>query len=127
MTPALLSACLLLGAADTDSAPSFEKQIAPLRALVQGVLEQHPEERSPHTLAAAPEQVDGEEVARQLDAAERELQAGGNGQGAPLPLLTLARLRERVADLADRAAWVRDESARKHLLRRSGDILKKLG
>ncbi len=97
------------------------EQIAPLRALVQGVLEQHPGGAADHPLARRAEQVDGDDLARQLDAAEQELQADGNG------LLALARLRERVADLADRAAWVRDDGARQHLLRRSGQILKRLG
>jgi hypothetical protein len=42
-------------------------------------------------------------------------------------LLALARLRERVADLADRTAWIVEEKARKHLLERSGKILERLG
>jgi MoxR-like ATPase len=96
------------------------EQIGPLRALVQGVLEEHPAAEAAHPLAAPAEQADGEEVARQLDAAERELQADGS-------LLALARLRERVADLADRAAWVRDEAARRHLQERSGRLLERLG
>jgi MoxR-like ATPase len=96
------------------------EQIAPLGALVQGVLEQHPDDGRPHPLARV-EPADGEEIARQLDAAEQELQADGRS------LLALARLRERVAALADRAAWVREEAARKHLLERSGRLLEKLG
>ena len=32
-----------------------------------------------------------------------------------------------MAELADRAAWVRDESARRHLLGRSGQLLERLG
>ncbi len=97
------------------------EQIAPLRALVQGVLGQHPGGEAAHPLSRRAEQVDGEDLARQLDAVEHELQADGRG------LLALARLRERVADLADRAAWVRDDGARQHLLQRSGQILKRLG
>jgi MoxR-like ATPase len=96
------------------------EQIAPLGALVQGVLEQHPDEGRSHPLARV-EPADGEEIARQLDAAEQELQADGRS------LLALARLRERVADLADRAGWVREAAARKHLLERSGRLLEKLG
>jgi MoxR-like ATPase len=99
------------------------EQIGPLRTLVNAVLEQNPAEGPAHPLAARAEHVDAEDVARQLDAAERELQ--GNGDGRPA-LLTLARLRERVAALADRAAWVADENGRQHLLQRSGQILKKL-
>jgi MoxR-like ATPase len=97
------------------------EQVAPLRALVQGMLEQHPDGEQAHPLAKRAEQVDGEDLARQLDAVERELQADGHG------LLALARLRERVAGLADRAAWVRDDDARQHLLQRSGQLLKRLG
>jgi len=97
------------------------EQVAPLRALVQGALEQHPGGEAAHPLSRRAEQVDGDDLARQLDAVEQELQADGRG------LLALARLRERVADLADRAAWVRDDGARQHLLQRSGQILKRLG
>jgi MoxR-like ATPase len=104
------------------------EQIGPLRGLVQGVLEQHPAGGAAHPLAAAPEKADGEEISRQLDAVERELGAGGNGEGkARLSLVALARLRERVAELADRAAWVQDEQARRHLVGRSGQILERLG
>jgi MoxR-like ATPase len=98
------------------------EQIAPLRALVRGLLEQQPASDQAHPLAAPPERVDGEELARQLDAAERELQADGRPT-----LLALARLRERVGDLADRAAWVGDERARRHLVERAGKLLERLG
>jgi MoxR-like ATPase len=97
------------------------EQIGPLGALVQGVLEQHPAREAAHPLAATPEHADAEELARQLDAVERELQADGRG------LAHLARLRERVGDLADRAAWVREEAARNHLLQRTSQVLSKIG
>jgi MoxR-like ATPase len=97
------------------------EQIGPLKSLVRGVLESHPADGPAHPRAAAPEQVDGEELAGQLDAAERELSADGQS------LKALARLRERVADLADRAAWVTDEEARKHLSEHAGRILQRLG
>jgi MoxR-like ATPase len=96
------------------------EQIAPLRTLIQGVLEQHPEEQAAHPLAVRRERVDAEDIARQLDDAERELTSDGHS------LLALTRLRERLADLADRAAWIVEEQARKHLLERSGDLLKRL-
>jgi MoxR-like ATPase len=96
------------------------EQIAPLRTLVQGVLEQHPGQGQAHPLARSDERVDAEDLARQADAVEREL------QGGKLSLLALTRLRERVADLTDRASWVIDEPARKHLLQRMGQILKRL-
>jgi MoxR-like ATPase len=97
------------------------EQIGPLRALVRGVLESHPADGPAHPRAAVPERVDGEEIAGQLDAAERELSADGRS------LTALARLRERVADLADRAAWVTDGGARKHLLDRAAKVLQRLG
>jgi MoxR-like ATPase len=96
------------------------EQIAPLRALVQGVLEQHPSAAA-HPRAAAVERVDGEELARQLDALEREADASGK------TLTALARLRVRVTDLTDRASWVVDEAGRNHLLKRGGQLLQRLG
>jgi MoxR-like ATPase len=87
------------------------------------VLQQHPAERA-HPLAALPGKADAEDIARQLDAVAAELPPPG---GKPLSLVAAARLRERVAELADRAAWVGDEEARKHLLGRSGQLLERLG
>jgi MoxR-like ATPase len=97
------------------------EQIGPLKALVRGVLEAHPADGPAHPRAAAPEEVDGEELAVQLDAAERELETDGQS------LTALARLRERVADLADRTAWVAQEATRKHLLDRANRVLQRLG
>jgi MoxR-like ATPase len=98
-----------------------EEQIAPLAALVNGVLQQHRDgEEQTHPLAALPEQVDGEDLARQFDAVERELQGGRPG------LVTLARLRERLADLSDRAAWIARDEQRKHLLGRAHKLLERL-
>lgn len=98
-----------------------EEQISPLASLVNGILDQHKDEAEAHPLAAVPEQVDGEELARQLDQVEKDC-----AQDA-LSLTTLARLRERAGDLADRAAWVPDEASRKHLLERAGRLLERLG
>jgi MoxR-like ATPase len=42
-------------------------------------------------------------------------------------LVDLARLRERVQTVADRAAWVADATGRGHLLARAGALLEKLG
>ncbi|QEH35982.1 ATPase RavA [Aquisphaera giovannonii] len=98
-----------------------EEQIAPLAGLVAGLLEPHAGEPDAHPLAATPTRVDGEEVARQVDAAEAEAKDG------KASLAAVARLRERVADLADRAAWVPDEAARAHLLGRTEQLLRRLG
>ncbi len=98
-----------------------EEQIAPLASLVNGVLEQHRDGEASHPLAAPPERVEGEDLARQLDALEGELQKGKPS------LTTLARLRDRAGQLADLAAWVSDETSRKHLLTRAGKVLERLG
>ena len=96
-----------------------EEQIAPLTSLVQGLLRQQPAEQA-HPLAATPERVDGEQLARELAEAE----AGLNGKAS---LAELARLREQVARVADRAAWVADEAARRHLTDRAGTLLARIG
>lgn len=95
-----------------------EEQIAPLANLINGVLEQHQSEQA-HTLARAAERVDGEDLARQLDAAQAE-------SAQKLNLGAAARLRERVTQLADRAAWVRDSKAREHLVGRARKLLEQL-
>src|SRR5262249_48694751 len=98
-----------------------EEQIDSLTALVNRVLEQNQEEERQHPRAALPQHVDGEEIARQLDALDQEL-------AADKPTLTvLARLRERATDLADKSAWIKDEHSRKHLLDRTGKLLERLG
>jgi MoxR-like ATPase len=98
-----------------------EEQIGPLGSLIDGVLEAHRGEPAPHALAAVRGRVDGEELARQLDEADAEL-----GRGTP-GLAAVARLREHVAGLADRAAWIEAESARAHLRRRAAEILARIG
>ncbi|HEX8200741.1 MAG TPA: AAA family ATPase [Isosphaeraceae bacterium] len=98
-----------------------EEQIGPLAALIHGVIEAHGrDDEAVHPRAVAPERVDGEDLARQLDAAAEEL------AGAPPSLAALARLRERVAELADRAAWLADGAARAYLLTKAADLLKRL-
>ena len=97
------------------------EQIGPLQGLVQGVLEQQPATETAHPLAATGNHVDGEELARQLDGVEKELQQDSRS------LVALARLRERVTVLADNATWLTDEAARGHLLERTGKILDRLG
>ncbi len=98
-----------------------EEQIAPLAALVAGVIEPHAGEPATHPLAALPNRVDGEEIARQLDAITQEM------QDRSLGLAAIARLRERLAELSDRAAWLGDDEPRKHLSARVRELLKRLG
>ena len=98
-----------------------EEQIGPLAALINGVVEPHADEPSAHPLASVPERVDAEELARQLDAVGAEFHDG------TLSLAAVARLRERITDLADRAAWLPDDSARGHLVKRTAELLRRLG
>jgi len=97
-----------------------EEQIGPLAALVDGVLQQQPPTENAHPLAALPERVDGEEIARQLERIEAE------AAGEKLTLAALANLRERVADLSDRSAWVSNDGHRHHLLDRLAKVAEKL-
>ncbi|OWK46345.1 AAA family ATPase [Fimbriiglobus ruber] len=95
------------------------EQIGPLAALVAGILDAGPAD-APHPRAALPEQVDPEELARELEQIGEELTPG-------LKLVDLARLRERVQSVADRAAWVGDSAARAHLTTRAATLTEKLG
>jgi MoxR-like ATPase len=96
-----------------------EEQVAPLTSLVEGILRQQPAEQA-HPLAATPERVDGEQLARELADAEARL-------GGKASLAELARLREQVARVADRTAWVTDEAARRHLTEKAGALLHRIG
>jgi MoxR-like ATPase len=98
-----------------------EEQIAPLAALVAGVIEPFAGEPDAHPLAALPNRVDGEEIARQLDAIALEM------QDRSLGLAAMARLRERLTELSDRATWLTDDEPRKHLSGRVRELLKRLG
>jgi MoxR-like ATPase len=126
----LLAASALLCGRDAPNASDLwvlryvwdrEEQIEPLAVLVNGMLEQHAAEADRHPLADVQPEPDGEELARELDTIEREL-AGGK-----LTLSALARLKERVADLADRAAWLGDANGRKYVLERARKCLEQLG
>jgi MoxR-like ATPase len=98
-----------------------DEQIGPLAALVHGLLDQHGGDADAHPLAALPDRIDGEALARQLEALEKEVAQ------RPTSLAAIARLRERVSGLADQAAWVAHEASRKHLLDRVGKLLERLG
>jgi MoxR-like ATPase len=98
-----------------------EEQAAPLAALVAGVIEPHAGEPAAHPLAASPERVDAEQLARRLE------ELAGEIQSRKLGVAAAARAREQLTDLADRAAWLADDPARKYLVDRAGDLLKWLG
>jgi len=99
------------------------EQIAPLSALVNGILKDQPEgqAKETHPLAAVPERVDAEALAKQLDVLDAEAASGAAS------LTALARLREQATVIADRAAWVVDAAARRHLVDRAGRLLAKIG
>ncbi len=97
------------------------EQIDPLAALINSVLDRYRDESGAHPLAAVPDSVDAEDLARQIDAIEAGL------HGSSTTLAELARLREQVGALADRAAWVGDEKARKHLIDRVAKLLARVG
>jgi MoxR-like ATPase len=98
-----------------------EEQIEPLAALVNGLLEQHGGGPDRHALARVEAEPDGEELARQVDGIEEQIRSG------KLTLSAAARLRERLTDLADRAAWLGDTDGRKYLLDRTRKCLEQLG
>lgn len=97
------------------------EQIGPLGALVAGLLERTPAEGVIHPRAVRPDQPDAEGLARELDEVGKHLVAGRP------KLVDAARLREQVQSVADRAAWVPDQAARDHLLKRTAALLEKLG
>ncbi len=97
------------------------EQIDPLASLVNGVLDRYRDESGAHPLAAVPDAVDPEDLARRLEAVEASL------NGSNRSLAELARLREQVGAIADRAAWVADEKPRKHLLERVAKLLARVG
>jgi MoxR-like ATPase len=97
-----------------------EEQIGPLKALVNGLLEQGVSQQS-HPLSRPAERVDAEDVARELDAVAAQMGNGG------LSLAGVARAKERLAGLTDQCAWVEDSRAREHLAGRARELLGKLG
>jgi MoxR-like ATPase len=97
-----------------------EEQIGPLKALVNGLLEQGTSQAA-HPLSRPAERVDAEDVARELDAVAAQLGNGG------LSLAGVARAKERLAGLTDQCAWVEDSREREHLAGRARELLAKLG
>ncbi|QEL19629.1 AAA family ATPase [Limnoglobus roseus] len=96
------------------------EQITPLGMLVNGVIEHAPEAAEAHPRARRPEETDAELLAQELEEAGQDL-----GKGPKL--VELARIRERVQAVADRASWVADAEQRRELLARAGALLEKLG
>jgi MoxR-like ATPase len=98
-----------------------EEQIEPLASLVNGFLERQAREEGRHPLASVPNLPSAEELARQLETLEKQVQEKG------LSLTALARLKESLAGLADQAAWLPDARTRQHLLDKTRHCLEKIG
>src|SRR5262249_20764367 len=98
-----------------------EEQVAPLTAMVAGGIEPGAGQPGTHPLAASPERVAPESLARQLEQIAAEVQSRKLGVAAA------ARAREQLSDLSDRAAWLPDGPARQHLVDRARDLLRYLG
>lgn len=98
-----------------------EEQIEPLGALVNGMLEQHKTEKERHPLSAVAPIPDGEELARRIAAVEQQIATNH------LTLIAVVRLKERLAELSDQAAWIGDAKQRTHLMERTQKCLEKLG
>ena len=96
-----------------------EEQIEPLRSLVNRMLEEHQNEANRHPLSNAGKVVDADNLARQIETTAEEIQG-------TLSLAALARLKERLADLADQATWVVEPQTRDFLLQRTRQCLEKL-
>ncbi len=99
------------------------EQIGPLGSLISGIINQEPEAQSPHPRAFGAARVDPEALAQELGQCQNQLPAQ---QGPALKLVELARLREKVQSISDRAAWVSDEVSRKHLLQSAQVLLDRL-
>ncbi|MCF6227876.1 MAG: AAA family ATPase [Planctomycetes bacterium] len=95
-----------------------EEQIAPLRTMVNGLLENANSE-APHALANAHRKVDPEQVAAQLNVLGKQL------EGEPT-LAQLAAAREELATLSDQCAWIEDEEKRKFLSAKLAELAAKI-
>jgi len=98
-----------------------EEQIEPLASLVNGFLERQAQDQERHPLASARNLPSAEDLARQLEALEKQV------QDKNLSLTALARLKELLAGLADQAAWLQDARSRQFLLDKTRQCLEKIG
>jgi MoxR-like ATPase len=94
------------------------EQIGPLTSLVAALIDRGGS-TAPHPRSAKPEDVDAEHLMAELDRAGTEV-------AARPPLVELARLKERVESIADRAAWVTDPRHRELLSEKAVALLSKL-
>jgi len=99
------------------------EQVGPIASLVTGIIDADWANAAgvvTHPRAGRPEAADPEALAAELEAA-------GADAARATKLLEVARLRERVQSVADRAAWVADAAARAHLLKTAAELLGRIG
>jgi len=93
------------------------EQVGPIASLINGLIDATPAtDGVTHPRAGQREAVDPEALAAELEV------AAADAVGAT-KLLEVARLRERVQSVSDRAAWVTDAAARAHLLKAAAELL----
>lgn len=93
------------------------EQVGPIASLINGLIDATPVVGGvTHPRAGQREAADPEALAAELEAATADA-AGAT------KLLEVARLRERVQSVADRAAWVANATARAHLLKSAAELL----
>jgi len=98
-----------------------EEQIGLLGTVVNGALVTETTQSESHPMARPMETGDADEIARRIASIQQQME---NGR---LSLVQIARVREEVANLADKAAWLADEEPRQHLLGLTTRILETLG
>lgn len=94
------------------------EQIGPIASLVNGTIGLAPAVAVGVTHPRA-----GRDAAADPEALAAELEAATADAAGATKLLEVARLRERVQSIADRAAWVADDQAREHLLASAAALL----
>ena len=93
------------------------EQVGPIASQINGLIDATPAtDGVTHPRAGRREAVEPEALALELEAATAD------AVGAT-KLLEVARLRERVQSVSDRAAWVTDATARAHLLKSAAELL----
>lgn len=95
------------------------EQIGPLGSLVDGLLSSQVDQADPHPRAFATRKIDAEALAGEL----AEMQKANRGS---MRLVELARFREKVQSLCDRAIWIEDAASREHLLSGATALLESL-
>ena len=96
-----------------------EEQIGPLSGLIQECLRATSPDNI-HPLASTPEKANPDAISVELDQLAQALSSNAT-------LTELARLRERLSQLAEQASWVEVVATRQYLLERVNQLLNRLG